>query len=231
MTCFTSRVKVVKVISTNPIRFAHWSVSVGATLLLDYRENHPVAIFDAPAMSGLRTAAMVLLSVELAGLGLDDVLLIGTGRVGRYFLELVSRGTSEHAPVRTYDRSAGAPVPEHFEAQVIVTATDSREAFLTEDNCHADLVVSVGADTHFNHELSESLIRERGGLYVDVMDAIEVGDLDRIEDARSLVRGDVFELLRTGEQQARTVISVGSPLMDALTVEYLASLDSTLELA
>ena len=89
MTCFTDRAKVVKIISTNPIRKKHYSVSVGATLLLDYEENFPVAVFDATMMSAIRTAGMAIISAQLAKADLNDVLIVGWGRVGQYVGKLI----------------------------------------------------------------------------------------------------------------------------------------------
>ena len=215
MTCFTDRAKIMKIISTNPIREKHWSVSVGVTVLLDYQENHPIAIFDAPAMSGIRTAAMALIGSQFSGYDLDDVYLIGTGRVGQYTLNLLDQ-LNPSSNIKTYDKSDTIENPR-FESEVIITATDSREAFLTSENCTASLVVSVGADTDFNHELSTEFLQSRNNIYVDCPDAKHVGDLSRLEN--SDVKGDIFDLFRN--KNADTLVSVGSPLMDALTVEYL----------
>ena len=219
MTCFTNRVKVVKIISTNPVRKKHFSVSVGATLLLDYEENHPLAVFDATSMSGIRTAALAIVGTQLAGHDLDDVLIIGRGRVGTYMMNLLD---DLGQPARTYDVAEGKAVLP-FKAKVIFVATDSKTAFLTPENCGADFIVSVGADTHFNFELSPELIRDRGGLFVDCYDAKEVGDLHGMHNPD--VRGDIFRLYHTSQdsyEPIRTLISVGSPLTDALTIEYLS---------
>ncbi|MDZ7828186.1 MAG: hypothetical protein U5K33_01455 [Halofilum sp. (in: g-proteobacteria)] len=220
MTCFTDRVKVVKIISTNPVRQKHWSVSVGTTLLLDYEENHPVMQFDAPMMSALRTAGMAVVGTRFAGYGFGDVCIVGNGRVGRCTRDLVERAYPEERVPVMRDRVDGtADDRTRYDNEVVITATTSREPFITADNCQAGFLCSLGADTAFNFELSDDCIRTRGGLYVDCNDAREVGDLARLGEAE--VRGDVLEFARTGEGMARTLISVGSPLMDALTVEFL----------
>ena len=229
MTCFTDRVKVMKIISTNPIRKKHWSVSVGATLLLDYEENHPIAIFDATNMSAIRTSAMAVLGAVFADSDLNDTLIIGYGRVGSCAAKFVKELGGN---VRIYDsklKFTDQKVEDmefideldRFEASTIITATTSREAFLSTENTKADFIVSVGADTAFNFELSSELIKDRGGLFVDCPDAAYVGDLSKIEKVDSLINGDVLDLYNL-KDQAKTLVSVGSPLMDALTVEYMA---------
>ncbi|MDH5357649.1 MAG: hypothetical protein OEW63_03360 [Gammaproteobacteria bacterium] len=215
MTCFTDRVKVVKIISTNPIRQKHQSVSVGVTILLDYQENHPIAIFDAPAMSSIRTAAMAIISCQFAGFDLDDIYLIGTGQVGKYILNLLNQ-LNPSSQVKTYDKSTHKE-EVIFNSKIVIAATDSREAFLTPDNCSADFIVSVGADTDFNHELTPAFLQSRNHIYVDCLDAKNVGDLPLLTNPD--IKGDVFDLFRS--KNADTLVSVGSPLMDALTVEYL----------
>jgi len=220
MTCFTDRVKVIKIISTNPVRQKHWSVSVGTTVLLDYEENHPVMQFDAPMMSALRTAGMAVVGTRFAGHGFGDVCIVGTGRVGRCTRELIERAyPDEHAIVMRDIADGSADDATRYDNDVVIAATTSREPFVTADNCKAGFVCSLGADTAFNFELGDDCIRTRGGLYVDCRDALEVGDLARLGNAD--VRGDVLDLARPGAGDAKTLVSVGSPLMDALTVEFL----------
>jgi ornithine cyclodeaminase/alanine dehydrogenase-like protein (mu-crystallin family) len=229
MTCFTDKVKVVKIISTNPKREKHWSVSVGATLLLDYNENHPVAFFDATSMSSIRTAAMAVIGTLFSIASLDDVLVIGYGRVGNSVVDMV---TSLNGKVRVYDPALTQesttnnqnvtfyPSLDKFEAKSIIVATTSRKPFLNIDNTTADFIVSVGADTAFNFEMDSELIISRTSLYTDCPDAAHVGDVSRIPDAKSLICGDILDLYRN--KDAKTLVSVGSPLMDALTIEYMA---------
>ena len=55
----------------------------------------------------------------------------------------------------------------------------------------------------------------------DIMEAKEVGDIGQVHDLQYAfgVEGDMFDL--RSNKDAQVFISVGSPLMDALTVEYL----------
>lgn len=229
MTCFTDKVKVVKIISTNPSREKHWSVSVGATLLLDYNENYPIAFFDATSMSSIRTAAMAVIGTLFSIASLDDVLVIGYGRVGSSVVDMV---TSLNGKVRVYDPALTQEIIinnpnikfysslDKFEAKSIIVATTSREPFLNIENTTADFIVSVGADTAFNFELDSELIISRTSLYTDCPDAIHVGDVSRIPNAKNLISGDILDLYRN--KDAKTLVSVGSPLMDALTIEFMA---------
>ena len=228
MTCFTDRVKVMKIISTNPVRKKHWSVSVGVTLLLDYKENYPLAIFDATNMSAIRTAAIAVLGAIFSNSGLEDTLILGYGRVGSCVAELVTQmgGNAKVYDLDTnlYDNKNGITFLENldrYEAKTIITTTTSRKAFLTPKNTEAEFIVSVGADTAFNFELSAELIKQRKGLFVDCPDAAHVGDLSQINNVEDLILGDVLELYKQKER-TNTLVSVGSPLMDALTIEFLA---------
>jgi ornithine cyclodeaminase/alanine dehydrogenase-like protein (mu-crystallin family) len=229
MTCFTEKVKVIKIISTNPTREKHWSVSVGATLLLDYNENYPIAFFDATSMSSIRTAALAVIGTLMSIASLDDVLVIGYGRVGSCIVEMV---TSLNGKARVYDPAISKEIMlknpniefyshlDKFEAKSIIAATTSREPFLNIENTAADFIVSVGADTAFNFELDSELIKNRSSLYTDCPDAIHVGDVSRIPNAEKLICGDILDLYKN--KDAKTLVSVGSPLMDALTIEFMA---------
>lgn len=229
MTCFTDRVKVMKIISTNPIRKKHWSVSVGATLLLDYEENFPLAIFDATNMSAIRTAAMAVIGAIFSNSGIEDTLILGYGRVGSCAAELVT-AMGGHARVYDlqsdlYNNKNGISFMnslENYEAKTIMTTTTSRKAFLTTENTNAEFIVSVGADTAFNFELSPELLKQRGGLFVDCDDAAHVGDLSQVDNVENLILGDILDLHKQKEK-VKTLVSVGSPLMDALTIEYMAT--------
>ena len=219
MTCFTDQAKVVKVISTNPHRTKNPSVSVGATLLLDKFENYPVCIYDAPAMSGLRTAAMAVLAMDINYPHSDpaNVLIVGRGRVGSY-ASIIMRTLWPNIPMDMWDERDGARANGFKGYDVVITATDSQEPFISTHNCDAGLVISVGADTHFNRELRKNFMVNRRNIYVDTECAHEVGDLEALH-VPSAVRGNLWLMLE--KKDADCFISVGSPLMDALTVEYL----------
>lgn len=217
MTCFTDRVKVVKIIATNPIRKIDKRVSVGTVLSLDYEENFPKAIYDASTLSSIRTAAVAHLVMKMAGKDYDDVLLIGKGEVGKYFLDL---SPTLHR-IRTYDIKTSRRI-DRFEGKVIITATTSETPFLTVRNCSCDLLISLGADTHFNSEISTSLLTTKGPIYVDTYDAFYVGDLSKVKNPNKIVKGELSDLSR--DKNCGIFVSVGSPLMDALTIEYLEGL-------
>ena len=219
MTCFTDKAKVVKVISTNPFRTKNPSVSVGATLLLDHSENYPVCIYDAPAMSGIRTAAMAVLAMDINYPYVDpaNTLIVGRGRVGRY-TDIIMNTVWPNIRTDVWDERDGARANGFKGYEVVITATDSKEPFISTHNCDANLVISVGADTHFNRELRKNFMVNRRNLYVDTWSAHEVGDLEALAVKRA-VRGDLYLMIE--KKDADCFISVGSPLMDALTVEYL----------
>ena len=219
MTCFTDRVKVVKIISTNPHRVQNPSVSVGATMLLDYNENFPVCIYDAPTMSGVRTAAMAALAVDFNFQHSypDRILIVGRGRVGKFTDRLI-REIWPSIPLDVWDERDGGRTNGFNGYDVVITATNSQTPFIYDQNCDAELLVSVGADTHFNRELSGSFVINRRNIYVDTESAKEVGDLRELAISNH-VRGNLFFMME--KKDADLFISVGHPLMDALTVEYL----------
>lgn len=225
MTCFTDQVKVIKIISTNPLRKRHWSVSVGMTVLLDYDENHPVMMFDAPMMSALRTAGMAIVSSMLSGYDFHDTGIVGAGRVGSYTKQLIELAFPGQSSIEMYDIKDGTAGPDTlYDNRVLITATTSREPFITRENCHADFVCSVGADTAFNFELTDEFLRRRNRVFVDCPDAARVGDINRCgKNNYGAIRGGLYDLVTwdPGESGPDTFISVGSPLMDALTVEFL----------
>lgn len=225
MTCFTDRAKVVKVIATNPVRMKHPSISVGTVIAFDMEENYPIALFDASALSSVRTAAMALLAMEFNSIPEEvRVLLIGRGRIGKYFQQMsttIFPDTYLHSTDLEDGNLSASQMDTYNGYDVVVTATNSMEAIITPDNCDAKLVISVGADTHFHRELSHDFLRSRGDIYVDVMDAKHIGDLELAKDLHSGfgIQGDLFAMME--RRNAEVFISVGSPLMDALTVEFL----------
>jgi len=220
MTCFTDRVKIVKVISTNPFRVKHPSVSVGATLLLDQEENFPTHIFEATAMSGIRTAAMVMWAISAGSTmrPINSILVVGNGRVGKYIKTLLEASyTFDNIGMLDADVETAKKI--NYDQDIVITATNSKEPFITSQNCTAKQVISVGADTHFNHELSYDFLKGKN-IYVDIEEAKEVGDLESAPKVE--IAGTMFDLYKQGDvAQLDVFISVGSALMDALTIEYI----------
>lgn len=214
MTCFTDRVKVVKVISTNPIRKKTKHVSVGSVLSLDYEENFPHAIYAAPCLSSIRTAALAHIIMRITGHNYNDVLLIGTGEVGKYFLKL----SPDMKKIKTYDIK-NCTKSSDYKGNVIISATTSRKAFINPENSKFNLLISLGADTLFNFEVASSLLTSKEWVYVDTFDSFNVGDLSISRQVKRNVKGTLLDLAR--EKLCDIFVSVGSPLMDALTIEYI----------
>ena len=227
MTCFTDLVKIVKVISTNPYRKKDPCVSVGATLLLDQEENFPVAIFDAPVLSAMRTAAMATLAVEWIRPNFESMHIVGCdGRVGSHIADFLVRRFERPWELTMTDKRRNTTTKDvTYHEEVVILATDSRKPIVDKNNCGARLIVSVGADTHFNHEIDPSLLlNPQNSVYADIMEARSVGDLEGWGQIVDMIfRGDLFTMLNHLEQglEPGIFISVGSPLMDALTIEYL----------
>lgn len=219
MTCFTEYVKMVKVISTNPVREKDPNISVGTVMSLDLDENYPIALYDATALSSIRTAAMAIISVEwmVTPPWNEDIIVLGYGQIGKYIERMINvRLPDSNARFMDLNEYNANDV---FNAGVIITATNSKSPILNVDNCNAKYIVSVGADTHFYRELNDDLFKTKS-YCVDVMDAYYVGDLEHIGTER-IITNDLLQMLRK-KIKPEMFISVGSPLMDALTVEYLS---------
>jgi len=114
---------------------------------------------------------------------------------------------------------------QEAQADVVVLATDSHQPIYGSDHKPASLVVSVGADTHWQHEVSERLLGQVD-IYVDTLDSFNCGDMrqwnseDRIEKNKVT---DLLTLLREQPELRRPglFISTGSALFDNLTIDYL----------
>lgn len=239
-------VKTVKVVGTNLVqRDVPDQVTVGKAMLLHPEENFVTHIFDANALSSIRTGACAALAIRLLAPQRRRLLCLGAGRVGFYsavfaialggieamhFSDTVpERGESlarllsgPHAGIRFSAGPAGADVA----ADVVVIATTASAPLCRPPGWGAGLIVSVGADTDFQHELDASWAGS-AGVFVDTRDSARFGDLRqwladgliRREDLR-----DLFDVLRDRPIAARPAlfISTGSALFDNLTMAYLA---------
>ena len=244
----TNAVKVVKVIGTNlDGREVPDQVTVGKVLCLHPTENFVRHIFEACLLSSARTGACAALAIGLLGTHCEDVAIVGAGRVGYYtglfvggldgvrrvvFSDAVAGRAAEVAATLA-DRASGccytaASADTVATADVVIVATTSTEALFCPGDLQAALVVSMGADTEEQRELSQGWV-DAADLYVDTRDSFAVGDLRAWSNGLGrapTVLADLVGLFApngSGERSARrrVFIGTGSALLDALTVEYL----------
>ncbi len=107
----------------------------------------------------------------------------------------------------------------------LVLATDSEEPLFDASGYCPELVVSVGADTDWQRELTPAVL-DHYEVFVDTHDSLNYGDLAAFR-SRGLMDGrhvrDLREMLNDpGCRQAPALfVSTGSALFDNLTIDYL----------
>lgn len=251
MPCVTRRgrtvVKTVKIVGTNLAQcVVPDQITVGKLLVLHPRENFVSHIIDACVLSSARTGVCAALAIAALARRRGHLTVIGAGRVGFYTaLYAAAAGVNR---VTLADRNArraaaaaralGALCPHlavaaarltaRHHTDVVALATTSRAPLCAPPAWHADLVVSLGADTYDQHELDPAWARV-AGIYVDAYDSLRFGDLLAWRRAGLLAPRAVRDLLsavangpRRGDGP-RIFISTGSALFDNLTAAYLLS--------
>ena len=243
--------KTVKLIGTNNHRQrVPDQITVGKAFALDEKENFVSAGFAGCLLSSARTGACVATAVRLLAEGAERITIIGAGRVGYYAaLYIAAQGNAK--TITLSDKIAGkaesaarllqqtypaldisAAAGHESQAEVVVLATDSHEAIYGLGHNPAELVISVGADTHWQHELSEQLLGQ-AAICVDTLDSFNCGDLRKWRAEERIAQGDVTDLLTLLREQTEVkkpalFISTGSALFDNLTIDYLLQHESEL---
>src|SRR5690606_24491718 len=119
-----------------------------------------------------------------------------------------------------------APARARIEADLVTVCTTSRRPLLEPRDVDARLVISVGADTIEQRELTSAWAATHD-VYCDVPDSVKVGDLswwisegairpDAVTDLRSVLRDG-----RRDSGRDRVFNSTGSALCDNATIGYL----------
>ncbi len=243
-------VKTVKIVGTN-IRqeTVPGQITVGKAFAIDPIENFITHVFDACLLSSARTGLCAALGIKLLAKQSSHIVLVGCGRVGFYSLlyansispltrvdlvdvdamraENLAKALAEVLPnvsVSCIDSSS-------FDGDVLILATSSREVISTPNNTRVDLIVSLGADTDDQQELSH-LWAEQSDLFVDTPDTLNYGDLKKWQSEGLIDRkqiADLFKLLSDEAQIPRLMqssrqklyVSTGSALFDNLAIGYL----------
>ncbi len=238
--------KTVKVIGTNTLqRVVRDQITVGKLLVLDPAENFICAVMEACLLSSARTGVCAALAIDALAQGRDEMVVIGSGRVGFYaglyavaaagvkrvvFSDLVPRRARQAASwlagrfpgVRCEARALG----EITTANVVVLATTSDNPVASPPGWGANLIVSLGADTDTQSELDPMWTRY-ADLYCDTLDSLRFGDLRAwiergMADATAVC--DLLGVYRappSSSERPRVFISTGSAVFDNLTARYL----------
>lgn len=239
--------KTVKIVGTNLTEVdVPDQVTVGKAMCIHPNDNYITHIFEACLLSSARTGACVSIAMSQLVPHAKSMSIIGSGRVAYYVAlyataycgveEIVfhdtdaerarliaSWGTGELG-IRCTAVSPGAGVER---SNVVVLATTSTKPLYAPEDLDADLVVSVGADTEEQRELTSSWAAT-SDLYCDVLDSLRVGDLGAWQKEGAVREPDVTDLLallkngpKTSNGKRRVFISTGSALFDNLTIAYL----------
>ncbi|MCG2635336.1 MAG: hypothetical protein J4A00_10580 [Gammaproteobacteria bacterium] len=237
----------VKVVGTNlRQQQVPGQITVGRALALDPDEHFVSDLFDICLLSSIRTGLCAALAGELLAPDSRRLLLFGGGRVAYYCGVLLGQvmGLEEIVVIDPLaERAANCAsllqrelpstrvsgettVRPDQQSDIVVLATDAREALCEPPGYGAKLIVSVGADCDQQSELSDSWPGV-AAIYVDLPDSARFGDLKRWLQ-RGLVRPervtDLLTLLKSGQAPTdgqKLFISTGSALFDNLTIAYL----------
>lgn len=250
MPCITridgQTVKTVKVIGTNlRQQVIPDQITVGKALVIDPDENHVSHIIEACLLSSARTGICATLGLKLLQPECQHLTLVGCGRVGYYTL-LYALSVMPLTHISLYDRdpmrcramsalfarthpaiSIEMLETEHFPGDALVLATTSSIPICSPDNSAAKLVISLGADTDKQHELTADWVKE-AQLFVDTADTANYGDLKLWRQERLIGDGeltDLFQLLNEqiprSDKTKRLYVSTGSALFDNIAIAYL----------
>ncbi len=236
--------KTVKLVGTNNHRQqVPDQITVGKAFALDEKENFVSAGFAGCLLSSARTGACAATAVRLLATSTSQVRIVGAGRVGyyaAYYIAVLGNTDKIHICDTIEERAKNTALllqtnfPElvitssteqEQQADVIVLATDSHQPICGSEQKPGGLIVSVGADTHWQHEVSEDLIA-KVDIYVDTLDSFNCGDLQQWYSNNKVARNnvtDLLTLLREKPAPGKPVlfISTGSALFDNLTIDYL----------
>jgi ornithine cyclodeaminase/alanine dehydrogenase-like protein (mu-crystallin family) len=240
-------VKTVKIVGTNLTEIVvPDQVTVGKAFRLHPDDNHITHIFEACLLSSARTGACAAIAVHRLAPRPRRVGLVGSGRVAYYsalYIHAVGGVeeilVSDTIPARAHTFAewgrkalpgATVKVVESLRpdsCDVFVYSTTSTEALCRPEDVTANLVISLGADSESQRELSSdwaSVAR----IYVDVLDSCKVGDLRAWIKEGVISPAEVTDLVslfrdgtsRSMPDRRNVFISTGSAMFDNLTIAY-----------
>ena len=239
--------KTVKIIGTNTLQQQiPDQITVGKAFALHPEENFVNHVFEACLLSSARTGVCAALATELLAPASESLTVIGAGRVG-FYAAFFAASSDCLRSIRIADsdstRAIGTAallssmlpglavnavsMKELTDTDVVILATTSKEPFCRPPAWGAKLVISLGADTDNQRELTPEWI-SIADIFVDTRDSARFGDLAAWQAAGLIATdglADLFDLLRQNAPRSitrpRLFISTGSALFDNLTISYL----------
>ncbi|HEV2720425.1 MAG TPA: ornithine cyclodeaminase family protein [Thermoanaerobaculia bacterium] len=201
----------------------------GVIVLADATDGTPLAIMDSIEITILRTGAATAVAAKfLARSDARTALICGCGLQGR----IQARALARVRPIerifafdtdRTRAASLGEVVDELVPADIVVTCTPSRAAFL-ERVAPGTFVAAVGADSEEKSEIAPSLLAA-SKVVTDVTEqCATIGDLHHAIAAGAMTRagvhaelGEIVAGIRPGRERDDEIIvfdSTGMALQD-----------------
>ena len=178
----------------------------GLVLLSDASDGSLVALFDAAAVTAIRTGAAAVLAAETLGAGSGPAAVVGAGVNGRAAARtFVARGRDvllwdvdeERAREAAAELGAGvaASREEALGADVVVTVTPGHEVLFPDGSLRAGQHVSLmGADGPGKAEIAVGELVRAHTFCDDWEQASHNGELAHAVEAGALDRGQVTEL-------------------------------------
>lgn len=234
--------KTVKIVGTDRAQaVVPGKITVGKAFALHPTENFITHSFDACLLSSARTGLCAALAVERLAPRRGLAGIVGAGRVGWYAgLYLAHLGGFEEIVFSDLDKEragtcaallaercpgvavrAVEALPDGLDLAVL--ATTSAAPFFERGDQSPPLVVSTGADTPDQRELTDAWA-ENSHLFVDTLDSLDYGDLlawrSRGPEVTPLL--DLYAVpLPFDDGRDQVFISTGSALLDAVAIGYL----------
>ena len=217
-------------------------------MLFDASDGRPLALMDSGSLTAIRTAAATAVAARsLAPADAGTLAIVGCGMQALHHTRAIGV-VREITHVRAFDRDRAAA--ERFArsakdelgvdvqvcderraatlgADIVVTLTSSRRAFLGEADVRAGaFVAGVGADSPDKSELDPALLANARIVVDDLDQCAEMGDLHHAIASGLVSRGDVAgalaevaanpERYRPDEERVTVFDSTGIPIEDVV---------------
>jgi ornithine cyclodeaminase/alanine dehydrogenase-like protein (mu-crystallin family) len=202
----------------------------GTLVLADATNGEPLAVMDSAWITILRTgAATAVAARHLARKDAKTLLVCGCGNQGRVSVDAIRRVRPiDRVLLFDHDRAAaerlagevgGEVVNELTDADIVVTCTPSRSAFL-QRAAPGTFIAAVGADSSEKQEIAPALLAASAVVVDDLEQCASFGDLRYALDAglmkREDVRATLAEVVRGKRVEGEVIVfdSTGTALQD-----------------